>query len=252
VKKATTSAAQRRAEPLRTSFATIPSGCADFLARVAHDLRSPLGVIAEVIPTIQNDLAEHLTDEHRLLLKLADRGVRRLKMFVDRMRLVADLELSRLDLAHQPTALGEVIQAGMETILACEPRRGVTVAFDPSTDSTVVAADAHKLVHVMVELLSNALRHAHSQVRISLVRENSEVKIVVEDDGDGVADSQAQLLFSRFVERPSRTGLGIGLSLAHDLVTAQGGRLAVEKSTLPARSGKIGAKFVVSFNVAQG
>lgn len=229
----------------RPSFATVPSGCADFLARAAHDLRSPLGVIAEILPTIQRDLAEHLSEEHKAMLKLADRSLFRLRTFVDRMRLVADLELSQLSLARNPTALGLVVQQSVDAMLANEPRRGITVSCYGGEASHRVAADLEKLSHVVSELLSNAMRHASSKVHVSIEKVQGDLKVIVEDDGPGLSKAEESALFHRFVPRPSRNGLGIGLSLARDLTHAHGGHLSYENSGLPSAQGK-GARFVVS------
>lgn len=229
----------------RPSFATVPTGCADFLARAAHDLRSPLGVIAEILPTIQQDLAEHLSAEHRAMLKLADRSLFRLRTFVDRMRLVADLELSQLTLVRNPTPLGAAVQQAVDTMLANEPRRGITVSCLGGEASYAASADLEKLSHIVSELLSNAMRHASSKVHVSIEKVQGDLKVIVEDDGPGLSKAEESALFRRFVPRPSRNGLGIGLSLARDLAHAHGGHLSYEKSGLQSAQGK-GARFVVS------
>jgi signal transduction histidine kinase len=202
-------------------------------------------VIGEVLPAIQRDLGDHLSDEHKAMLKLANRSLFRLRTFVERMRLVAELELSQLALVCNPTPLDAVVQQVVNTMLANEPRRGVTVSFTPSTARHVVDADVGKLSHVISELLSNAMRHAASQVRVSVDEVQNEILVSVEDDGPGLSEAERNAMYRRFVERPSRNGLGIGLSLARDLVQAHGGRLSYEKSTLPARSAGSGARFVI-------
>ncbi|HEX2880222.1 MAG TPA: HAMP domain-containing sensor histidine kinase [Polyangiaceae bacterium] len=235
------------AEGERPSFATIPTGCADFMARAAHDLRSPLGVITEVLPMLQRDLADQLSDEHTAMLKLANRSLFRLHTFVERMRLVADLELSQLALARNPTPLGAAVQQVIDELLTNEPRRGVTVSHAPGNADIVVDADVAKLKHVVSELLNNAMRHAASKVHVSIQQVQGEAHLIIEDDGTGLSAADERALFQRFVQRPSRNGLGIGLSLARDLVQAHDGRLWYEKSTLPGASGSgAGARFVVS------
>jgi signal transduction histidine kinase len=235
----------------RLSFATIPAGCADFMARAAHDLRSPLGVIGEILPMIQGDLANQLSDEHKAMLKLANRSLFRLHTFVERMRLVADLELSQLSLARNPTPLRAAVQQVVDALLANEPRRGVAVSYEPGGEDIVVDADVVKLKHVISELLSNAMRHAVRQVHVAVERAPGEARVTVEDDGAGLSTADERALFHRFVERPSRNGLGIGLSLARDLAQAHGGRLWYEKSKLVGVSGAAtGARFVVSLKCA--
>jgi signal transduction histidine kinase len=210
-------------------------------------------VIAEVLPTIREDLAQHLTQEHQALLKLADRSLCRLRLFVERMRLVADLESSQLSLSLSPTPLVPLVEDVVDAMQRNEPRRGIQVSFDRRPVNPIVDIDASKLTHVLIELLSNAMRHAASQVRISVEQTSHHGRVVVEDDGNGLSDAETTLLYRRFVERQSRNGLGIGLSLTRDLVCSHGGDLSYERSTLPpGRLGTLGARFVVALKLVSG
>jgi signal transduction histidine kinase len=204
-------------------------------------------VITEILPMIQRDLAAQLSEEHKAMLKLAQRSLFRLHTFVERMRLVADLELSQLSLARNPTPLGPAVQQIVDALLLNESRRGVAVSYAPGNEDVVVDADVAKLKHVVGELLNNAMRHAVSKVRVSIEPVQDEARVIIEDDGAGLSPADESALFHRFVQRPSRNGLGIGLSLARDLVQAHGGRLWHEKSMLSGASGTgTGARFVVS------
>ncbi len=108
-------------------------------------------------------------------------------------------------------------------------------------------ADADRLSRAVSEIVINAIRHAHRRARLRLDLAPGEARVVVEDDGQGVPAEQRATLFRRFVPRASRSGLGLGLSIAHDVIVAHGGRLALEASTLPpGRPGTTGAAFVIS------
>jgi signal transduction histidine kinase len=230
------------------------AGYADFLARVAHDLRSPLGIVMHVVQQVEMDLASHLTEEHKTLLGLSRRGLRRLEVFVDRMRLVADLEAGKLQSTKRSVNLAEVVKAGVDAARALEPRGEVTVSFEPAASLPEVMVDPRLLSLAVAELVSNAIVYARRNVRVSVTASGAEVLVVVEDDGAGISDAAKKTLFQRFVMHGMRGGLGIGLSLARDVVGINGGLVeATGKSSLPeGRPGTVGARFVVALPAAGG
>jgi signal transduction histidine kinase len=219
---------------------------ADLFARISHDLRSPLGVLAQVVQRLEADLAPHLTDEHRVLLKLGNRGLLRLTNFVERMRLLAELEGGRLELSRQLLDLVAVVRRGVDATLAAEPRREVAVSFEPPSFACRVDGDPRLLSHAVSELVSNAVIHARRRVQVSLAVQGGEASVSVEDDGEGVSEPARRTLFRRFAGA-SRAGLGIGLSLADEIARAHGGHIELGASTLPpGRPNTVGARFTVT------
>jgi signal transduction histidine kinase len=106
--------------------------------------------------------------------------------------------------------------------------------------------DTERLSRAVGELLINAIRHARRTVRLGVEIDAGEARVFVEDDGQGIPADRHATLFQRFAPRPSRAGLGLGLSIAHDVAAAHGGRLTLEASTLPpGRPGTTGARFVL-------
>jgi len=84
-------------------------------------------------------------------------------------------------------------------------------------------------------------------VRIAAEASNGDVRLVVEDDGDGIPLARVEDAFRRYPSRGSRAGLHVGLSMARALVEAQGGSLSIEASTLePTRADGPGVRFVVT------
>lgn len=109
------------------------------------------------------------------------------------------------------------------------------------SEDTLAFADPDRLSQVILNLLSNALKAAGDECRvvISAGEKNGELQITVEDDGAGIAVKDLPFVFERFYRGPGG-GLGIGLTIAKELVEAHGGRIEV-KSAL----GK-GSLFVIS------
>lgn len=230
---------KRDDEPL--DEAEIAAGHADFFARVSHDLRSPVGVLEEVVALLARDPATAPADERETLHRLGARSVARLRVFAERMRLLADLE-GELRLVPAPLDLASVVGEAVDATRAAESRRGVDVEL-AAPEPVRTRADAAKLAIIVRELVSNAIRNARSKVRVSVEDDTSSARVIVEDDGDGIAEELRARLFRRFVARPSRSGLGVGLSIARDLARAHGGDLALEDRALAV--GRRGARLVL-------
>ena len=215
-----------------------PIALAELLRRLAHDLRSPLGVVTEALAAIRTDLAAELTDEHRLLGALADRGLGRLGHLADTISLAAALESGSFALRRAPLDLVALVRAAAAAAVVLEPRREVTLTCELPDGPCPLEADADRLSIAISEIVINAVRHAHRRARVRLDLASDEVareaRVVIDDDGRGVPDEQRATLFRRFVPLASRSGLGLGLSIAHDVIVAHGGRVTLEASTLAA------------------
>lgn len=224
-----------------------PIALASFFASLAHDLRSPLGVVGEAISELRADFSGQLSDEHRLLVSLAERGLLRLGRIADAVSLTSALETGTLEIRRRPLDLVELLAAASATAIALEPRREVELRTDLPAAACPILADGPKLGRAFVELLINAIRFARRKALLRLEIVGGEARVSIEDDGQGVPIERRPALFLRFTPRTSRTGLGVGLSNADEVISAHGGRLSFEASTLPAgQAGTVGARFVVS------
>jgi two-component system sensor histidine kinase TctE len=223
------------------------AGYGDFFSRVAHDLRSPLGIVMHVFQRIEADLEPSFSDEQRALMRLGGRSVRRLRDFVERMTLLSVLESDELEPSLQTVGLTELAKRCVATNQETEPRSGVSVSFEPPDDPCEVTGDPALITAIVAELLRNAVAHARKAVRVGLEPQAHAVTLFVEDDGAGMSDAARATLYARFIRRESRGGLGVGLSMARDLALAQAGEIRLEKSELPAgRPGTVGARFVLA------
>jgi two-component system, OmpR family, sensor kinase len=230
-----------------------PAGLADFLSSLAHDLRSPLGVVSETLCELRTDFDGQLTDDHRVLLGLAERSLRRLNRIADGMSLMVALDSGSFQLERGPVDLVPLLRAAADTAVGIEPRREVELVRDLPEAPCLLEADQDRLARAISEVVINAIRHARRTVRVHLELAAGEARLAVEDDGQGVPPARRDTLYQRLAPRSSRSGLGIGLSLAHDVIVAHGGKIILEASTLPpARPGTIGARFVITLPRGRG
>ena len=242
---------ERSDTPLRDGAAGRPAAPPEFFASLGHDLRSQLGVVTEVLSELGSDLNLQLTDEQRLLLTLANRSLRRIRRIADMVSLASTLDSGSFQLRRRSVNLGEVLRGVAAVAAALEPRREVELACDLPPGACPAVVDAERLGCAVSELLINALRHARRRVRLCLELAPGEARVTIEDDGQGVPEDRRASLFRRHAPRATRSGLGMGLAITHDLIAAHDGRLWLEASTLPpGRPGTTGARFVASFPLA--
>ncbi len=197
-----------------------------FLAQLAHDLRSPLNVVASTLTDLIREPSDLNPTDRALMLTLSQRAVARLVGLSDRLSLASRVG-NGLEATLQPFDLVALTRQTLETFIAGELRRRIEVVTTFADSPAMVRADLVLLPMLLRELFSNANRHARRQFRVT-VTGGSMPGVAVEDDGEGIPVEERPLIFEPFAERRSRTGLGMGLWLAKALAEIQFGVLTVE------------------------
>jgi len=214
----------------------------DFLARLSHEVRSPLGVVVGVLGELEATLA--LDDDTKQLLALADRGVRRLRSLSESLMEVAELEsladISELPVERSPVDVRDVVRAAVDRVCMSESRSNIHVEVDLPKEPVMATVDARRVERIVAILTSNAIRFASRRAEISLRGASGNVVITAEDDGSGIASEMRKDIFQRFVGRHlegRKSGVAFGLSIAHDYTKAHGGNITVEDARPDALDG---------------
>lgn len=212
-----------------------------FLRRVAHDIASPTGVTL----TVLEELAS--SDKPRPeLVAMARRSLRRLMRLSEHLALVAELEAESLEPEISAADVRALTKQALDDALSIDGRKDVVAACDLPASQLLMAGDPRLLLVVLREVIGNALRLASSRVEVSLKATETQVSLRVDDDGPGFAEDAMASFGKRFVRRSTR-GLGLSLSMAHEIVRAHGGEITVEASSLPpGRKGSAGAAVIVT------
>lgn len=217
---------------------------AGLLERAAHDLRSPLGVIATTCHRVVTTLTPHLNSDDRALLALAERSVLRIQGAVDRLSIIAMLGKSATpSVAREPIDLAEVTAEAVSATLGSAPRREVTLEWAPPPAPVPIIGDRWLLVQLLRELVQNGVSHARSAVRVHASVGDGTSSVTIEDDGPGAPALVREAVLAHGKSPPPGTR-GVGLLLAMDLADLHGGRISCESSTLPpGRPHTTGARF---------
>lgn len=201
-----------------------------FLAILGHELRNPLSAIVMG--------ANALTKSEKLDDKLTRVAIRILNSAERMTRLVSDL----LDFAR--TRLGADIPltaARMDLVPACRQLIGELEAVHPdcqvyfeSTGDLVGEWDSDRLVQAISNLIANALQYGceSGAVRVGAEQQGDEVVLHVHNEGPPISESYLKTIFEPMVRQPesrdkNSAGLGLGLYIANEIVTAHGGTIGV-------------------------
>jgi signal transduction histidine kinase len=196
----------------------------DFIALAAHELRTPAAAIYGLVTTLRmrgSELPGETLAELREMLYQQSERMRRL---VDQLLDLSRLEAAAVRVSPERVRLKPQLDELVETI-AGDRSEGVIVHVDPELEVTI---DRATIDRVVGNLVANALHHGDVPVTISAAHRDRHLRIVVEDEGSGVADDFVPFLFDRFRRSdPSRevspTGTGLGLAIARAYARAHGG-----------------------------
>jgi len=200
----------------------------DFLSRMSHELRTPLNAILGFTQLLELD---ELTGEQRSNLSHVGAAGRHLLELIDDVLDVSRIESGELRLSIGTVDLADAIG---ETVAMLRPQMSqsdVTLDVPLDAPSVTVIADRQRLVQVLLNLLTNAVKFNRPGGRARLrwmALPNARVRIQVDDTGIGMSPADVERLFTPF-ERfaPDVQGTGIGLVLSRQLVEAMDGTLAV-------------------------
>jgi PAS domain S-box-containing protein len=222
----------------------------EFLATLAHELRSPLAPIHNAVQILK--AKGPANPELQWGQDVIDRQVRVMARLLDDLLDVSRVSHGKLELRTERVELTTVLNAALET---SRPRieaasHELTVALPP--EPIHILADPVRLAQVFSNLLNNAAKYTEEGGRIWLTveRQESDVIVSVKDNGIGINAEMLPRIFEIFAQAPralvrSQGGLGIGLSLVKGLVDLHGGNIE-------AKSGGVGrgSEFVVRLPVA--
>ena len=204
-----------------------------FVAMVAHDLRSPLTVIAGFTQLLRSEW-ETTSPERRVdFLDRIDRSVRGLQSLLDDVLQVSTIESGELVYDIAPTDVGAILRGVVEQLVA--PTEMARVVIDAPNDLPLAMADERRVWQVVGNLVSNAIKFSPSgsPIEVSARLDEGEVYVSVRDHGPGVAPEDQPRIFERFSQLPiasrlAESGTGLGLFIAKSLVEEQGGSIGVE------------------------
>jgi signal transduction histidine kinase len=202
----------------------------DFLGMVAHDLRGFMGEIALRATMLVRDARDdEAGTRSRQVGQAIQRSTAGMKRLVGDLLDVAAIEAGRLNVEVAPGDVATVLRDAVEPFRSAARTKGIELELEDSPQSVSAMFDHDRVIQVLGNLVSNAIKFTPSGGRISLrlAVVGEEVMLTVTDTGVGIPEDKLETIFERFTQlgASGRRGLGLGLYISKCLVEAQHGRL---------------------------
>jgi signal transduction histidine kinase len=202
-------------------------------ADIAHDLRTPLTVIGGYVESMRDGILKPTTER----LSLIYGEIERLQHLVGDLRVLSQADAGELPLNPQHIAPKSLLDRAAALFQHHAERHLVHVRVEAEPELPEIRVDEARLMQVMDNLISNALRYTPENGEIVLGgrRRENRVELTVRDTGSGIAAEELPMVFNRFYRadssRHSETGeSGLGLAIVKAFVEAHGGKVWAEST----------------------
>ena len=201
-------------------------------ANIVHELGRPLGAVRSAIHVLRQGAGDDPAIREELLAGVEDEIIRMQPLLDDLTQLHAHA-FGASQLACRPVALGDWLASLMASWRAAAIAKGVEWRTNVPPDLPVVDVDPDRLGQALGNLLSNAIKYTppSGSVTLSAGAGERRIWIAVADTGPGIAVEERERVFEPFYrsaqQRRFPQGLGLGLTIARDLVAAHGGTIAL-------------------------
>ncbi len=198
------------------------------LAIVAHDLRNPAHAIMAAAAMLGLQVTDEKTRRH---LAVVERSAAEMERLISDLLDIARIEAGTFALQRATLDASRLVEETVEEFQTQARAKDVALRCEVPEPLEPIDGDRDRLVRVLSNLLSNALKFSPEGRHISVRAANDEraVRFSVKDCGIGIAENDLLNVFDRFwqADRASRTGAGLGLSICRGIVQAHGGRIWV-------------------------
>lgn len=200
----------------------------DWVAQISHDIRTPLTSLSMCLDRAQTSLDQDDEATTQEALQLARHDIRRMRSFVNDLFEIARLEVGdELELESIPPL--ELIADAARSLKPQADHASIQLDVVTDGEPGEVAADGHRLMRACENLLSNAIRHAKSSVRIGAVPEADRVCLFVEDDGAGFDGGPGPVDLTSINKRAAQAdSTGLGLLVARRIAEAHQGEITAQ------------------------
>lgn len=232
--KASETEAIKRSEKLKSAL----------LDAVTHDLRTPLTTIKAAATMLAEEnrresIHQTLDPEGREdLLEVITEETDKLNAFIEAMVGLARIQAGETAVQKAPVSVDEIVSKAAQRAKHMLKSHKLYRRIDP--DLPFISVDPRAIVEVLYNLLDNAAKYSpeNTTIAVSVDVSDGNIRFAVEDEGEGIPESDREAVFEKF-HRGRRTtgGLGLGLSIARGIVEAHNGRIWIE-------SGLKGSRFI--------
>jgi len=207
----------------------------EFVSTVSHELRTPLTSIRGALGLLAAGLLGNIAPKARRMLDIAISNTDRLVRLINDILDLERMDSGRVDLHPKLIDANDLMRQTVDTMQAMADRAGIRLVVEPRYE--MVWADADRIVQLLTNLVSNAIKFAppESSVTLSASARGQQLVFSVADQGRGIPSDKLDMIFERFKQVDAsdsrdKGGTGLGLAICRSIAVAHGGRIWAESS----------------------
>lgn len=206
-----------------------------FYANIAHELRTPITLILGPLDSLLRKNKGSISAEQSDLLKLSLNNTKKLEKRVNEILNLSKLQDGKLTLALSSVHIAELIEKHIVGFRTMAKSKNIGITFTSSLPKNACCeVDADKLVQIIDNLMSNAVKHSPNfgVIQCDLSKVGSSLMLSISDEGKGIPVEQVDKVFDRFyqtAEGQSIGGTGIGLTLSKQYAQLMGGDITINR-----------------------
>jgi len=207
----------------------------EFISSVSHELRTPLAIIKQLVTLIFSETVGKINSTQKEILAKTRNNIERLKKIIDEVLDISRIERGTLKFRYALVNLNDLIEDSADFFTELTGNRGIELDYDFPHKQVNLFIDSDRINQVLFNLIDNAIKFTEEKgkIKVEVKVFETKVRIGVVDTGIGIAKSSMAELFNKFTQvsesdSAKRKGIGLGLSLAKELVERHGGEIWVE------------------------
>ena len=215
-----------------TPFKELDLAKTNFIATISHELKTPIASLQMATKLLQDSRVGTLNEEQARIVSTVNDEIVRLAKITGELLDMAQVETGNIKLNIASVNANDLIEQACEAVKFQAEQRHIQWNMELPTPSPVVQADKDKTIWVLINFLTNAIRHSpeNGQVNVRCAEDNDQVRFAVKDSGLGIDPRHLERIFDRFYRVPGsdpKKGTGLGLSICKEFIEAQRGSVAV-------------------------
>ena len=206
----------------------------DFLSKMSHELRTPLNAIIALSGVLSRSLVAKIPEDEYSYIEVIHRSGNNLLELINDILDISRIESGRVEIEWSTFEINQVLSRLSEIMLPLATKKGIVLHVDPANQDVKVHSDETKLVHVLQNLISNAIKFTQQgQVTVTTEVIHQRVRLTIKDTGIGISPQQLPHIFDEFRQADQSIsrrfgGTGLGLSIVKKYVEMLNGTIRVE------------------------
>jgi NtrC-family two-component system sensor histidine kinase KinB len=216
-----------------TSFKELDVAKTNFIATVSHELKTPLASSDFSLKLMEDERIGKLSSEQKELIQNLKADNQRMLRILSELLNMSQVESGKIQLNIIKADVFKIIESSLAAVSASAKEKDIIIEQEIAADIATINADAEKLVWVLNNFLTNAIKFSPSpdSIKISIRQNENSVSFAVKDNGPGIEEKYLNRIFDRYFQVPGRSdkkGSGIGLAICKDFIEAMGGKIWVK------------------------